>query len=75
MINGCKNPENPNGFFNEYLKNELLQHKRVFEALGVKMRVPDSEEQLSGLGFSTTLRNEVTVRVTGQVTRVLKVII
>jgi len=73
MVDGCKNPDNPNGFFNEYLKNELLEHKRVFEALGGKMRVDDSEEQLSGVGFSTTQRNEVTVRVTGNVTRILKI--
>ena len=75
MIDGCKNPETPNGFFNEYLKNELLEHKRVFEALGSKMKVKDSDEQLSGVGFSTTQRNEITVKVTGQTTRILKVII
>jgi hypothetical protein len=73
MVDGCKNPDNPNGFFNEYLKNDLLKHKRVFEALGGKMRVVDSDDQLSGVGFSTTQRNEVTVRVTGNVTRILKV--
>lgn len=73
MLDGCTNPGNPNGFFNEYLKNELLDHKRVFEALGSKMCVTDSDTQLAGLGFSTTIRNEVTVRVTGAVTRLLNI--
>jgi hypothetical protein len=75
MLKGCQNPEQPNGFFNEYLKNELLEHKRVFEALGGKMRVGPSESQLSGLGFSSTQHNAVVVRVSGHVNRVIKVVI
>jgi hypothetical protein len=74
MLKGCKNEEQPNGFFNEYLKEDLLVHKRVFEALGSKMRVEPSEEQLSGLGFSSTQRNEIVVHVEGHVNRVIKVV-
>jgi hypothetical protein len=74
MLKDCVNPENPNGFFNEYLKEDLLQHKRVFEALGSRMAVQDTPDQLSGVGFSTTKRNEVLVKVKGQVERVLRVL-
>lgn len=74
MLKGCMNDESPNGFFNEYLKEDLLVHKRVFEALGSKMRVEPSDTQLSGLGFSSTRRNSVIVRVEGHVKRVVKVI-
>jgi hypothetical protein len=74
MLKGCKNPEGPNGFFNEYLKNDLLEHKRVFEALGGMMKVKDSDEQLSGLGFSSTQRNSVICKIGGHVSRTVKIL-
>lgn len=63
MIEKTINDGQPRGFFNEFLKNELAEHKRVFEALGNKMKVEHSENQLSGVGFSSTMKNCITVKV------------
>lgn len=74
MLKGCENDSAPNGFFNEFLNNSLLEHKRVFEALGGKMKVQDSEDQLSGLGFSSTKRNSVVLKLEGAINRMVKVV-
>jgi hypothetical protein len=71
MLAGCKNETQPNGFFNEYLREEFMEHKRVFEALGGKMKVEASDNQLSGLGFSSTKRNSLIAKVDGRMTKII----
>lgn len=73
MLDDCKNPEPVRGFFNEYLNSDLTPHRKVFEVLADKMKTPYQEHQLSGLGFSSTMRNSVIVKVDGTFSRTLKV--
>lgn len=74
MLEGCQNDGKARGFFNEFLKPELNEHRKVFEVVGSKMKTDESTDQMSGLGFSSTQRNNLLVRVQGAFTRVIKVI-
>ncbi|WPJ72219.1 hypothetical protein DEEACLCL_00202 [Salmonella phage CRW-SP2] len=74
LLEGCVNPSATRGFYNEFLKPELEKHRKVFEVLGANMRVPYGPNQLSGLGFSSTVRNHVFVKVGGSFNRTVKVV-
>jgi hypothetical protein len=74
MLDGCVSDETPRPFFNEFLGPELDKHRKVLEILGSKVKVKESTNQLSGLGFSETQKNSMIVRVTGKFARTLKVL-
>lgn len=73
MLDGCKNPDAVRGFHNEHLIPELLEHRKVLEALGAKCLIEPTENQLAGLGFNSTVRDEVILKLTGTFNRVVKV--
>lgn len=64
VIGGCKTPDDVRGIYNEYLTQDLMQHRKVFEVLGSKTKCKNTNEQVSGLGFSSTQREELNFSVT-----------
>jgi len=75
MLENCLNPDDTRGFYNEFLCDSLARdHKRVMEILGNKMKVCYADEQLSGVGFSSTKRNDVVCKYTTETeTKVIKI--
>lgn len=73
MLHGCTNPEKARGFYNEFLNSKLDEHRKVFEIVGSNMKTENAEGQLSGLGFSSTQRASLVVRVKGSFTRDLRI--
>lgn len=65
ILEGCKNPLPTRGIYNEFLHPRLEKHRRVFEVLGDKTKCPVEDSQLSGVGFSSTKPDKVTVVATG----------
>lgn len=66
LLDGARNDEPTRGIYNEFLRNDLTVHGKVFEVLGTKTKCAVVDEQLSGLGFSSTKSDSVIVRVGGQ---------
>ena len=74
MLEGCVcDDEKPRGFFNEFLKEEFMEHRHAFDWCGNKLPAERVEKELSGTGFSSTQRNSVVVKVKGAVERLFKV--
>jgi desulfoferrodoxin (superoxide reductase-like protein) len=66
ILKDCRNPAPARGIYNEFLDGRLEPHRKVFEVLGSKTKCPVTDEQLSGVGFSSTRADEATVVVKGR---------
>lgn len=74
MLDGCKAPTSIRSFHNENLLPELAAHRKVLEVLGsTNMIEKSSGEQLSGLGFNATVRDELVLKIQGSHKRMIKV--
>lgn len=73
MLDKCKAEGAIRTFHNENLKPELAEHRRVLEILANTTKIESSEDQLSGLGFNATVRDELIVKLAGSHKRVIKI--
>lgn len=63
FLDGCLSDEPTRGIYNEFLHSRLEAHRKVFEVIGEKTKCQPVAGQLSGLGFSSTKKESVLVRV------------
>lgn len=63
VLDGARNDEPTRGIYNEFLHPRLEPHRKVFEVIGEKTKCQPTDGQLSGVGFSSTRPDAVTVRV------------
>ena len=63
ILHGAKNDEPTRGIYNEFLHPRLEPHRKVFEVIGDKTKCQPTDGQLSGLGFSSTKRTNILIRV------------
>lgn len=64
ILKDCKTDTPPRGFYTEYLRPELHEHRKVFELLAGKTRCEVIDDQLSGIGFNKTSSLPLVVQVT-----------
>jgi hypothetical protein len=69
ILDGCTNPTPTRGIYNEFLHPRFERHRKVFEVLGDKTKCPVVPDQMSGVGFSSTKKDKVTVVATRANTR------
>jgi len=63
VLDGCKCDESLRGIYNEFLHSRLEPHRKVFEVIGDKTKCQPTGEHLAGLGFSSTKKDALVVRV------------
>lgn len=73
MLDKCKSPTSVRSFHNENLSAGLLTHRKVMEVLGATKMLEPTDKQLCGLGFNSTVRDDLIVKVSGTHKRMLKI--
>lgn len=75
MLEGCVSDEATRPFYNEFLVQELAKDRKTTEILAGKIQVAPAEgAELSGLGFSETVRGRIYAEVEGQFKRTIEIV-
>lgn len=73
MLDNAKADTPIRGFHNENLIPEILKHRKVMEVLGATNMIEPSGKHLAGLGFNSTVKDELIVKCKGSFNRMLKI--
>lgn len=73
FLENCVADEKIRPFYNEFLHEKFSPDRKVFELLANKVEVEICNNELSGIGFSDTIRSELIVEVESNFRRLLKI--
>lgn len=73
MLENCKTQNSIRSFHNENLNDDLVAHRKVMEVLATTNTIEKGGEQLSGLGFNATVRDELILKLEGTFKRIIKI--
>jgi phosphoribosylformylglycinamidine (FGAM) synthase PurS component len=73
MLQDCKSDKPMRTYHIDQLNPELLSERRALELLGQYMTIEPAEKQLAGLGFNSTVKAELIVKLKGSHQRVIKI--
>lgn len=66
ILEGCRVDAPARGIYNEFLRADLNEHRKVFEVLGSKTKCEPTPEHLAGVGFSETRKDTIKVIADGR---------
>lgn len=75
VLEGCRPDEAVRGFYNEFLRSDLSEHRKAMELVGSRVSASPSPGELAGLGFQPSVPAELVVRTTGATRRTLRVVV
>jgi hypothetical protein len=73
MLDRCKSDIALRSYHAEYLNSELYEHRKVLDYLANTIMIQPAEKQLAGLGFNSTIENEIFLKLEGSHKRVIKI--
>lgn len=73
MLADCAAEGIVRGFHNENLRIALKDHRKVMEVLGATNMIEPKGKHLAGVGFNSTIKDELIVKCSGNFKRVLKI--
>jgi len=73
MLGDLKVKDSIVGFHTENVEGELAKHRKVIEALSQTCQIQPTKESLSGIGFNSTVKDYLIVKLKGNFQRTLKI--
>ena len=73
MLQDCKSDTELRSFHNENLNADLIQHRKVTEVLANQCMIQPTDNQLAGLGFNSTVKDDLIVKLQGSHKRTIRI--